>query len=126
MHEVNISISDKGYDDSIKIEISDDDLKLYLDELFTAEELVNEMKYYMAEDEGIDPEEVEADLDDAYEYFIDFDMWEEIDGIRDYVEDCVEEDYQSEISQQLFDIEGETEPTLEEQFGVYGDIQGIR
>lgn len=119
MQDVKISTEIDGSLFDTEITISDSELKHYLDVLFTADELIEEARKYMAEDEGVEPEDIDINLDDAYEYFIDFEAWSAIDGIREYIEEWVLEDYEDEI----YDEFAEAEPTFLEQFGMYGDIQ---
>ena len=123
MHTVNIYTDIDGRSFETEVSLSDSDLKRYLDEMFTAEELIEEAKKYMLEDESedIDPADLDISLEDAYEFFIDFDVWSDIDGIREVIEEYALEDYEDDILDDYYDRD--VEPSLLDEFGMYGDIQ---
>lgn len=123
MHTVNIYTDIDGRSFETEVSLSDSDLKHYLDEMFTAEELIEEAKKYMLEDEDedIDPADLDISLEDAYEFFIDFDVWSDIDSIREVIEEFALEDYEDGILDDFYDRD--VEPSLLDEFGMYGDIQ---
>ena len=120
-HFVEVVVDIDGEEINAEVEISDNDLKRYFDNIFTAEELISEAKKYIAEEDGedVDPEEWDISLEDAYEYFIDFDTWAEIDSLREVIEEYVLEDYEDDILDDYYS----REPSFLEEFGMYGDIQ---
>ena len=83
-----------------EVEVSDDDIRHYIDTFLSAEDVMNYAKQ-------IAPEEFEdnADLDFAYELLIDeFDEHDDIPDIaelNDYIQTCVQEDYEEEARENI-------------------------
>jgi len=83
-----------------EVEVSDDDIRHYIDTYLSAEDVINFAKQ-------IAPEEFKnnADLDFAYELLIDeFDEHDDIPDIadlNDYIQDCVQNDYEEEAREQI-------------------------
>lgn len=83
-----------------EVEVSDDDIRHYIDTYLSAEDVINFAKQ-------IAPEEFKnnADLDFAYELLIDeFDEHDDIPDIadlNDYIQDCVQNDYEEEVREQI-------------------------
>lgn len=83
-----------------EVEVSDDDIRHYIDTFLSAEDVMNYAKQ-------IAPEEFKnnADLDFAYELLIDeFDEHDDIPDIadlNDYIQDCVQNDYEEEAREQI-------------------------
>lgn len=83
-----------------EVEVSDDDIRHYIDTYLSAEDVINFAKQ-------IAPEEFKnnADLDFAYELLIDeFDEHDDIPDIadlNDYIQDCVQNDYEEVAREQI-------------------------
>ena len=91
----------------VEVEVSEDDIRHYIDECLYAEEVLDYAKQ-------IAPEEFkdnEADLDHAYEILIDeFDEHDDIEDIRklhQYIEDSVQGDFQEEAKDLVYKGYGE-------------------
>lgn len=83
-----------------EVEVSDDDIRHYIDTYLSAEDVINFAKQ-------IAPEEFKnnADLDFAYELLIDeFDEHDDIPDIadlNDYIQSCVQNDYEEVAREQI-------------------------
>lgn len=83
-----------------EVEVSDDDIRHYIDTFLSAEDVMDYAKQ-------IAPEEFKdnADLDFAYELLIDeFDEHDDIPDIaelNDYIQTCVQEDYEEEARENI-------------------------
>lgn len=87
-----------------EVEVQSSDIKHYIDTYLSAEDVLNYAKQ-------IAPEEFTgknaANLDVAYDILIDeFDEHDDIDDIRDlneYIQDCVQTDYENEAKDKVID-----------------------
>ena len=87
-----------------EVEVNDSDIRHYIDTYLSAEDVLNYAKQIAPEEfTGEDA----ANLDFAYDILIDeFDEHDDIEDIRDlneYIQDCVQNDYEDEAADAVLD-----------------------
>lgn len=105
---VNVTVGGDEYDPgetvTEEVYVRDEDIKHYIDTFLSAEDVLNYAK-------EIAPQEFEegeaVDLDLAYEILIDgFDENDDIPDFKElneYIQECVQNDYQNEAAEQYYD-----------------------